>query len=86
MGFHTRGEMGGVWSAPLKLLDGVWWAVDGAWVGPATRFTSGPGYVRMALPAPAGLELLRTDFVPGGRRGALFGMRVTQHGRRRAHA
>jgi hypothetical protein len=80
MGFHTRGEMGGVWSAPLKLLDGVWWAVDGAWVGPATRFTARQGYVRMALPAPAGLRLLRTDFVPGGRRGALFGIRVRNTG------
>jgi len=23
MGFHTRGEMGGIWAPPLKLLDGV---------------------------------------------------------------
>ena len=24
MGFHTRGEMGGIWTPPVKLLDGIW--------------------------------------------------------------
>ncbi len=23
-GFHTRGEMGGFWTPPIKLLDGLW--------------------------------------------------------------
>src|SRR5215212_9620491 len=40
-GWHITGEMGGVWSPPLKLLDGVWFGVDGDWIGPATNFTSG---------------------------------------------
>ena len=39
-GWHIRGEMGGFWSAPIKLLDGLWFAVDGQWLS-ATRFTSG---------------------------------------------
>jgi hypothetical protein len=30
MGFQTRGEMAGIWSPPLKLLDGIWFGVDGA--------------------------------------------------------
>jgi hypothetical protein len=67
MGFHTRGEMGGIWSPPVKLLDGIWFGVDGAWIGPATRFTSGQGSVRMALPGTPGLSVERTDFVPAGR-------------------
>src|SRR4051794_12070712 len=50
-GWHITGEMGGVWAPPHKLADGVWFGVDDQWVGPATRFTSGPGYVRYALPA-----------------------------------
>ncbi|HZC12578.1 MAG TPA: hypothetical protein VE270_01040, partial [Thermoleophilaceae bacterium] len=50
MGWHTRGEMGGIWSPPLKLLDGVWFAIDGQWLPQATRFTSGQGYVRMDYP------------------------------------
>ena len=49
-GWHVTGEMGGVWSQPLKLVDGVWFGVDGDWVGPATKFTSGWGYVGMDLP------------------------------------
>ena len=26
-GFHTRGEMGGVWTPPIKLVDGIWFGV-----------------------------------------------------------
>jgi hypothetical protein len=73
-GWHIRGEMGGVWTPPLKLLDGIWFGINGEWIGPATRFTSGFGYTRMDLPSPKGLEITRTDFVPDGRRAALFGL------------
>jgi hypothetical protein len=31
MGFHTRGEMGGIWSPPIKLLDGIWFGIDDQW-------------------------------------------------------
>jgi hypothetical protein len=55
MGFHTRGEMGGIWTPPIKLLDGIWFGVNGQWIGPATMFTSGFGYVQMALPATGGV-------------------------------
>src|SRR3954449_12560153 len=65
-GWHITGEMGGVWTPPLKLVDGVWFALDGQWVGPATRFVSGPGYTRYDLPATAGLQVRRTDVVPDG--------------------
>jgi hypothetical protein len=73
-GWHTRGEMGGIWAPPLKLLDGIWFGIDGRWLAPATKFTSGYGYVKMALPGPGGLTLTRTDFVPDGRRAALIGL------------
>lgn len=76
-GWHIAGEMGGVWSEPIKLVDGVWFGVDDEWVGPATEFTSGWGYARMALPDAAGLKLKRTDFAPDGRRAALFGLVLT---------
>ena len=39
-GWHITGEMGGIWAPPLKLADGVWFGVDDAWVGAATKFTS----------------------------------------------
>jgi hypothetical protein len=79
-GWHITGEMGGVWAPPLKLVDGVWFGLDGQWVGPATKFTSGWGYTRFDLPDTAGLKLQRTDFVPDGRRGALFGLKITNPG------
>src|SRR3954464_4805483 len=50
-GWHTTGEMGGVWTSPLKLLDAVYFGVNRQWVGPATKFTSGRGYARYALPS-----------------------------------
>jgi hypothetical protein len=76
-GWHITGEMGGVWTEPLKLVDGVWFGIDDEWVGDATRFTSGWGYAQFDLPTTAGLRLERTDFVPDGRRAALFGLTLT---------
>ena len=32
-GFHTRGEMGGFWLPNLKLLDGMWFDINGDWIG-----------------------------------------------------
>ena len=81
-GWHITGEMGGVWTPPLKLADGLWFGVDDQWAGPATTFTSGRGYTRYDLPA-AGLELRRIDFVPDGRRAALYGLELGNPARRR---
>ena len=79
-GWHITGEMGGVWTPPLKLVDGVWFGLDGQWVGQAKTFSSGWGYTRYQLPDTAGLKVHRTDFVPDGRRAALFGLTVTNPG------
>ncbi|HET6550900.1 MAG TPA: hypothetical protein VFG79_20720, partial [Solirubrobacter sp.] len=75
-GWHILGEMGGIWTPPLKLADGVWFGVDGQWAGPATKFTSGRGYVRYDLPALSGLNLRRVDFVPDGRRAVVYGLNL----------
>jgi hypothetical protein len=76
-GWHTTGEMGGVWSPPLKLVDGVWFGIDGDWIGPATKFSSGWGYTRFDLPDTGGLKLRRTDVAPDGQRAVLFGLQMT---------
>jgi hypothetical protein len=76
-GWHITGEMGGIVTPPLKLLDSVYFAVNDQWVGPATEFKSGWGYVRYDLPAIDGVQLRRTDFAPDGRRGALLGLELT---------
>jgi len=80
MGFHIRGEMGGIWTPPLKLLDGVWFSIDGQPIGPATRFTSGWGYAEMDLPDTAGLQARRVEFAPDGRRAVLIGLRLSSAG------
>jgi hypothetical protein len=59
---------------PIKLLDGIWFGIDDEWVGPATKFTSGYGHVKMNLPGRDGLEVSRTDFVPDGQRAVLVGL------------
>ena len=76
-GWHITGEMGGVWTPPLKLVDGVWFGIGDQWIGPATEFRSGWGYAEMDLPQTAGLRLRRTDFAPDGRRAVLFGLHLT---------
>src|SRR5215212_6920586 len=76
-GWHITGEMGGIITPPLKLLDAVYLGVNKQWVGPATRFTSGWGYVRYDLPPIDGIALQRTDVAPDGRRGALIGLKLT---------
>jgi hypothetical protein len=79
-GWHITGEMGGIWTPPLKLLDGVWFGIDDQWVGPATKFTSGYGYARFTLPDTAGVKVERTDVAPDGRRAGLFRLKLTNPG------
>ena len=76
-GWHTTGEMGGIITPPLKLLDSLYFGVNKQWVGPATEFRSGWGYVRYKLPSIDGFGLQRTDVAPDGRRGALLGLTLT---------
>lgn len=77
MGWHIQGEMGGVWTHPIKLLDGYWFALNGEWVPPANRFTSGMGYVQMDFPAIEGFHLTRTEFAPDGFPVVLIGLSLS---------
>lgn len=83
-GWHTLGEMGGFWSQPIKLLDGLWFGVDGQWLRPATKTVSGWGYVRTEFPAIAGVRTERIDFVPDGIRAGLIGITLTPSRTRQA--
>src|SRR3954464_14881761 len=42
-GWHVTGEMGGVWTQPLKLVDGGWVSGDGQWLAPAEPVTRAAG-------------------------------------------
>ena len=74
-GFHTRGEMGGFWTPPVKLLDGVWFKAAGRWLT-ARRYSNASAYQRMHLGVHDGVRITRTDFVPDGIRAGLIGLRL----------
>jgi hypothetical protein len=82
IGWHTTGQMGGVWAPPVKLLDGVWFSIGGHWLGAATKYTSGPGFVRLSFPAVGGVAPTLTEFSPDGKPVVLFGLTLTPvHGK-----
>src|ERR1700722_16979865 len=77
MGFHITGHMNGVWSHPLKLLDSYSFFLDGVAFPAATKFTSGPGFVRMDYPAMSnGLQISETEFAPDGLPVVLIGLTI----------
>jgi hypothetical protein len=78
-GWHTLGEMGGFWTPPLKLLDGVWFGLGDQWLGEqakAESFTAGHGYTRIAYET-GGVKVERTDVSPDGVRAGLIGLKLT---------
>jgi hypothetical protein len=76
MGWHIRGEMGGVWTHPIKLLDGYWFGVDGQWLQSVERYTTEPGSVWMDYPVTRGVKVTRTEFAPDGLPVVLVGLTV----------
>jgi hypothetical protein len=74
IGWHITGQMGGVWAPPIKLLDGLWFGVGQHWLSGATRYTTGPGFVRLSFPVTGGLRPTLTEFAPDGLPAVLFGL------------
>lgn len=68
LGVHLPGEMGGVWSHPIKLFDGFWLRIDDAWLPDADRFVSGPCWNAHEYALPDGLTVTRRQFAPDGER------------------
>src|SRR3984957_18002233 len=62
IGWHTTGQMGGVFTPPVKLLDGLWFGLSGSWLDAATSYTTGPGFVRMTFPVTDGVQPTLTEF------------------------
>jgi hypothetical protein len=72
-GWHIHGEMGGFWTQPIKLLDGIWFNVNGTWLT-ARKYSTGWGYARMDLGSHGGVAVTRTDFAADGIRAGLIGL------------
>ena len=66
-GWHVTGEMGGVWSQPLKLVDGVWFGIGDEWLAARHEVHERLGLTRMDFPDAEGLKVSRTDLGPDGR-------------------
>ncbi len=77
IGWHTTGQMGGVWAPPTKLLDGLWFSVGGHWLDASATYTTGPGFVRLSFPVTGGLQPTLTEFAPDGQPTVLFGLTLT---------
>ncbi len=63
MGWHEKGEMGGLWVHPIKLLDGFWLRVGNTWLSRARRFRVGAYWVEHEYDVD-GLTVVRHEFVP----------------------
>jgi len=69
MGDHLRHEMGGMWSHPIKVLDGFWLGLGDSlagarWLPPAERFETSPVSARHIYPAVSGFAVERETWVP----------------------
>jgi hypothetical protein len=83
MGRHIEGSMGGFWAPPIKLLDGIWFALGSKWLTAARRFTSLPGHVKFDFPSSNGIEVSRLDFAPDGLPAVLVGLTLRNSSPRR---
>jgi hypothetical protein len=76
LGSHVKGEMGGLWMPPVKLMDGFWVklsdadAKSEAWLKEAKEFINYP-YGNRFIYAPVldGIEVERFQFCPQGKEG-----------------
>lgn len=66
LGWHTRGEMGGLWAHPIKLLDGFWLEIDGEAAGKAFSFTVEPFATSHEFVLGGGVGVTRRQYVPDG--------------------
>jgi hypothetical protein len=76
IGWHIKGQMGGVWAQPIKLLHQFQFFLNDSVLPAAAKFVSGTGYVRLELPPTDGLEISETQFAPDGLPVVLVGVQL----------
>ncbi|MVM33456.1 amylo-alpha-1,6-glucosidase [Spirosoma sp. HMF4905] len=76
LGSHVKGEMGGLWMAPIKLLDGFWLKLTNekggasAWLKDAREFITYPyGSKFLYSPILDGIQVERFQYCPQGKEG-----------------
>ena len=85
LGWHIKGEMGGIWAHPIKLMDGfeAFLTRDGLRMplGDAVSFTNYPMANRHDFSIDSlGLAISRWQFVPDGREGVVIAYTFTNKG------
>ncbi|NLU42728.1 MAG: hypothetical protein GXX08_11045 [Firmicutes bacterium] len=87
MGWHSPGEMSGLWLHPVKLADGFWLEVEDAdtgeseWLVECTEYVSGPFWgMHTYTGVLHGLCIRRTEFAPDDIDGAVVRYVFTQQG------
>jgi glycogen debranching enzyme len=83
-GHHVKEEMGGVWTHPIKLLDGYWLHIkeadeeQGFWLKEADRFHNYPFYNEHVYTLNHRyLEIVRRQFCPDGVEGVVVSYYIT---------
>lgn len=66
---HVPLEMGGLWSHPIKVLDGFWLGIgrhlsDAAWLPPADVFETSPTAAHHVFPEVSGYQVTRKTWIP----------------------
>ncbi|WP_460963170.1 alpha-L-rhamnosidase-related protein [Spirosoma litoris] len=79
LGSHVKGEMGGLWMAPIKLLDGFWLKLtdsdknDATWLKDASEFITYPyGNKFSYKPVLDGIQVERFQYCPQGKEGMVI--------------
>lgn len=79
MGGHVQGEMGGIWTLPIKLVDGYWLRVADVktnkenWLMKADTFLNYPfGNQFNYQPVLEGIKISRSQYIPEGKSGAII--------------
>ncbi|MDR0844671.1 MAG: amylo-alpha-1,6-glucosidase [Tannerella sp.] len=79
VGFHLRGEMGGIWVLPIKLADGFWLKLSDTatkeefWLTKADTFINYPyGNQFVYNSILNGIKVNRTQYVPEGKTGVVI--------------
>ncbi|GAB5399728.1 MAG: hypothetical protein Aureis2KO_13130 [Aureisphaera sp.] len=85
LGWHVKGEMGGIWNHPIKLLDGFEISLLHAGVtlslDKANSFTNYPYANKMNYAfSEEGLKVTRWQFVPDGKEGVVIQLHITNEG------
>lgn len=75
LGWHVKGEMGGIWNHPIKLMDGFAFGLSTGeryyCLDDATAFINYPMANQHFFALDNGLEIVRTQFVPDQKEGMI---------------